>query len=91
MAQRSNSIVAELTVVVALMTVAAAFVPAATMSIAATGGMQKEANLVPAGGAEYSTEGSASTFGMQKDQETRGNKEATLGESIGLGKNAIYG
>lgn len=94
-----KTIVAAL-IVVALVT-AAAFVPAATTSIAATG-MQKEVtddntipasadtNLVPAGGTEYSTEGSASTFGMQKE-ETRGNKKPTLAGSVGFGKNAIYG
>jgi opacity protein-like surface antigen len=95
-----KTIVAAL-IAVALVT-AAAFVPAATTSIAATG-TQKEVtddntipasadtNLVPAGGTAYSTEGSsASTFGMQKE-ETRCNEKPTLGGSVGVGKNAIYG
>lgn len=89
-----KTIVAAL-IAVALVT-AAAFVPAATTSIAATG-TQKEVtddntipasadtNLVPAGGTAYSTEGS-----MQKE-ETRGNEKPTLGGSVGVGKNAIYG
>jgi ABC-type oligopeptide transport system substrate-binding subunit len=94
-----KTIVAAL-IAVALVT-AAAFVPAATTSIAATG-TQKEVtddntipasadtNLVPAGGTAYSTEGSsASTFGMK--EETRGNEKPTLGGSVGVGKNAIYG
>ncbi|NP_001350770.1 uncharacterized protein LOC100303947 precursor [Zea mays] len=47
-----------------------------------------DTNLEPAGG---STEGSARTSGMQKE-ETRGNKKpATLAGSLGSGKNAIYG
>ncbi|OEL31446.1 hypothetical protein BAE44_0007535 [Dichanthelium oligosanthes] len=84
MATRNKTVVVAVVFLVALVVAEAASAPAATTTFATTA-----ENQVPAGSKEYSTQDSATTFGVQKELKAGGNTNPTVTGFTGLGKNVI--